>query len=288
MLNQKTKAQKAFNIFNIAALTLGCIIFVVPYIIVISSSFSDEIALISNGYSLIPKKFSLYAYKFLFSKNLPIVQSIGNTLFVVIISTILTTLTCTLYGYALQHPALKLRKFFNLFIVFTMLFSGGLIPTYLVVTRFFEDSLWSLIIPSMMAAYYVFLLRNYFLSLPVSLAEAAELDGAGHFTVLFRIYMPLSVPVIVTVAMYMVVLQWNNYVGPMLYIESVDKYPLQLILQKLLDNVENMVSAGNNEIIPTESLKMAAIVISTVPVLCVYPLVQRFFINGMMIGGVKE
>ena len=169
-----------------------------------------------------------------------------------------------------------------------MLFSGGLIPTYLVVTRFFEDSLWSLIIPSMMAAYYVFLLRNYFLSLPVSLAEAAELDGAGHFTVLFRIYMPLSVPVIVTVAMYMVVLQWNNYVGPMLYIESVDKYPLQLTLQKLLDNVENMVSAGNNEIIPTESLKMAAIVISTVPVLCVYPLVQRFFINGMMIGGVKE
>ena len=288
MLNQKTKAQKAFNIFNIAALTLGCIIFVVPYIIVISSSFSDEIALISNGYSLIPKKFSLYAYKFLFSKNLPIVQSIGNTLFVVIISTILTTLTCTLYGYALQHPALKLRKFFNLFIVFTMLFSGGLIPTYLVVTRFFEDSLWSLIIPSMMAAYYVFLLRNYFLSLPVSLAEAAELDGAGHFTVLFRIYMPLSVPVIVTVAMYMVVLQWNNYVGPMLYIESVDKYPLQLPLQKLLDNVENMVSAGNNEIIPTESLKMAAIVISTVTVLCVYPLVQRFFINGMMIGGVKE
>jgi putative aldouronate transport system permease protein len=288
MLNQKTKAQKAFNIFNIAALTLGCIIFVVPYIIVISSSFSDEIALISNGYSLIPKKFSLYAYKFLFRKNLPIVQSIGNTLFVVIISTILTTLTCTLYGYALQHPALKLRKFFNLFIVFTMLFSGGLIPTYLVVTRFFEDSLWSLIIPSMMAAYYVFLLRNYFLSLPVSLAEAAELDGAGHFTVLFRIYMPLSVPVIVTVAMYMVVLQWNNYVGPMLYIESVDKYPLQLTLQKLLDNVENMVSAGNNEIIPTESLKMAAIVISTVPVLCVYPLVQRFFINGMMIGGVKE
>ena len=288
MLNQKTKAQKAFNIFNIAALTLGCIIFVVPYIIVISSSFSDEIALISNGYSLIPKEFSLYAYKFLFSKNLPIVQSIGNTLFVVIISTILTTLTCTLYGYALQHPALKLRKFFNLFIVFTMLFSGGLIPTYLVVTRFFEDSLWSLIIPSMMAAYYVFLLRNFFLSLPVSLAEAAELDGAGHFTVLFRIYMPLSVPVIVTVAMYMVVLQWNNYVGPMLYIESVDKYPLQLTLQKLLDNVENMVSAGNNEIIPTESLKMAAIVISTVPVLCVYPLVQRFFINGMMIGGVKE
>lgn len=288
MLNQKTKAQKAFNVFNIAALTLGCIIFVVPYIIVISSSFSDEIALISNGYSLFPKKFSLYAYKFLFSKNLPIVQSIGNTLFIVVVSTILTTLTCTLYGYALQHPALKLRKFFNLFIVFTMLFSGGLIPTYLVVTRFFEDSLWSLIIPAMMAAYYVFLLRNYFLSLPVSLAEAAELDGAGHFTVLFRIYVPLSVPVIVTVAMYMVVLQWNNYVGPMLYIESVEKYPLQLTLQKLLDNVENMVSAGNNEIIPTESLKMAAIVISTVPVLCVYPFVQKFFINGMMIGGVKE
>ena len=288
MLNQKTKAQKAFNVFNIAALTLGCIIFVVPYIIVISSSFSDEIALISNGYSLFPKKFSLYAYKFLFSKNLPIVQSIGNTLFIVVVNTILTTLTCTLYGYALQHPALKLRKFFNLFIVFTMLFSGGLIPTYLVVTRFFEDSLWSLIIPAMMAAYYVFLLRNYFLSLPVSLAEAAELDGAGHFTVLFRIYVPLSVPVIVTVAMYMVVLQWNNYVGPMLYIESVEKYPLQLTLQKLLDNVENMVSAGNNEIIPTESLKMAAIVISTVPVLCVYPFVQKFFINGMMIGGVKE
>ena len=169
-----------------------------------------------------------------------------------------------------------------------MLFSGGLVPSYLVVTYFFDDSLWSLIIPGMMAAYYTFLLRNYFLTIPVSLAEAADMDGATDFQVLFMIYIPLSIPVIVTVAMFVVVSQWNSYIGPMLYIDSMEKFPLQLTLQKLLDNVENMVSVGNTDIIPTESLKMAAIVTSTVPILCIYPLMQRFFINGMILGGVKE
>lgn len=287
VVQKRTTGQKVFNVFNIFLLSLGCVIFVIPYLIVISSSFTDEITLIANGYNLFPKKFSLYAYEFLFGKNLPLVQSFLNTIFVVVVSTFLTTLTCTLYAYALQHPAVKAKKFFNIFIVFTMLFNGGLIPTYLVVTYFFEDSLWSLIIPGMMTCYYTLLIRNYFLGLPRSFAEAAELDGASDLKILFRIYIPLSVPVLVTIAMFCVVFQWNNYTGPMLFIESQDKYTIQLMLQKLLDNVGNMVSSSTS-LIPTESLKMAAIVVSTVPIICVYPFIQNFFINGMIIGGVKE
>ena len=287
MIQKRTKGQKIFNVFNIFFLTLGCAIFIIPYWIVIASSFTDEITLISNGYNLFPKKFSIYAYEFLFEKDLPLVQSFVNTIYVVVSSTFLTTLTCTLYAYALQHRALKGRKFFNIYMVFTMLFSGGLIPTYLVVTSFFEDSLWSLVIPGMMACYYTLLIRNYFVSLPSSFAEAAELDGATDFTILFKIYIPLSVPVLVTIAMFCVVFQWNNYTGPMLYIESKEKYTIQLMLQKLLDNVGNMIPSSSS-IIPTESLKMAAIVVTTVPIICVYPFIQKFFINGMIIGGVKE
>ena len=139
----------------------------------------------------------------------------------------------------------------------------------------------------MMTCYYTLLIRNYFLGLPRSFAEAAELDGASDLKILFRIYIPLSVPVLVTIAMFCVVFQWNNYTGPMLFIESQDKYTIQLMLQKLLDNVGNMVSSSTS-LIPTESLKMAAIVVSTVPIICVYPFIQNFFINGMIIGGVKE
>lgn len=285
---KRSNGQKVFNVFNILFLLLGCCIFLAPYIIVLSASITDEITLIANGYSLLPKNITFYAYEFMFSKNLPILNSMLNTLKIVLGSLVLCTLTCTLYAYALQHPALKGRKFFNLYIVFTMLFSGGLVPSYLVVTYFFDDSLWSLVIPGMMAAYYTFLLRNYFVTIPISLAEAAEIDGARDFSVLFMVYIPLSVPVIVTVAMFVVVSQWNSYIGPMLYIDSIENFPLQLTLQKLLDNVENMVSVGNTDIIPTESLKMAAIVVSTVPIICIYPLMQRFFINGMILGGVKE
>ena len=288
MVSTRSRGQKVFNVCNIIALILLSAIFILPYIIVISSSLTDEMTLIVNGYSVLPKNVTLYAYQFMFSKNLPILGSLWNSVKLVLISTVLCTTTCMLYAYALQHRSLKFRKFFNLYVVITMLFGGGLVPYYLVVSYFFEDSIWALIIPGLMAAWYTFLIRNYFVTIPVSLCEAAEIDGARHFRILFSVYVPLSTPVIATIALFVAVSQWNSYSGPMLFIDSSEKYPIQLTLQKLLDNVENMVSVGNTDMVPTESVKMAAIVVATLPIICVYPFLQRFFINGMILGGVKE
>lgn len=288
MVEYKTPSRTVFVILNTIALVLLCAIFVLPYLIVLSTSVSDEKLIMAQGYAIFPRGFTFYAYKFMFSKNLPILNSLGNSVLMVLASVVLTTLTCTLYAYALQHRKLKGRKFFNLYLVFTMLFSGGLIPTYLVVMFFFEDSLWSCIIPGMMAAYYTFLLRNYFVTVPQSISEAAELDGAGDFRVLFSIYLPLSSPVIATVALFVAVSQWNSYVGPMLYIDSVSQYPIQLTLQKLLNDIDSMINIGSTAIVPTESLKMAAVVVATLPIILVYPFLQKYFINGMIIGGVKE
>jgi len=288
MIKTKSKSKKVFDTVNITLLILASVIFIYPYILVIMSSFTDELSLVAQGYSITPAKLSFYAYNYMFSRNLPILRSLWNSFILVIVSTVITTSTCLLYAYALQHRKLKFKKFFNIYVVITMLFSGGLVPYFLTVSYFFEDSLWALIIPSAMAAYYTFLIRNYFYTIPVSLAEAAEIDGARNFTILFMIYIPLSTPVIATIALFCAVSQWNSYVGPMLFIDSVDKYPIQLTLQKLLDNVENMISAGATGIVPTESVKMAAIVVATVPIIILYPFMQKFFINGMVLGGVKE
>jgi putative aldouronate transport system permease protein len=283
-----TKGRKVFITFNTIAIIILSIIFVYPYLLIFMSSFTKEITLLKNGYSILPDKYSFNAYVFIFSNNFPVLRSLLNSVVITVISVFTTTTTCLLYSYALQHKKLKGKKFFNVYVVITMLFGGGLVPYYLVVSSMFYDSIFSLIIPSAMAAWYTFLIRSYFLTIPISISEAAEIDGAGHFKILFSIYVPLSMPVIATIALFVAVAQWNNYVGPMLFIDSIEKYPIQLTLQKILDNVENMVPSGGNLVIPTESVKMASVVVATLPIIIVYPFLQKYFISGMILGGVKE
>ena len=194
-----------------------------------------------------------------------------------------------MYAYALRHPKLKGKKFFNLYLVVTLLFSGGLVPNYLIVTTFFRDSLWSLIIPAMIAAWYTFLIRNYLLTISTSLAEAAEIDGAGQFTILLRIFVPLSKPIIATICLFVAVSQWNSYTGPLLYLESESNYTLQLVVNKMNELMANI--AANNttgRMIPSQSGEMAAVVVSTLPIICLYPFLQKYFITGITMGGVKE
>lgn len=283
-----SRSRKVFIIFNTCAIILLSVIFLYPYLLVFMSSFTAETFLLKDGYGILPGKFSLEAYKFIFSNNFPVLKSLLNSAIITFISIAVTTTTCLFYAYALSHRKLKGKTFFNVFVVITMLFGGGLVPYYLVVSELFYDSFAALIIPSAMAAWYTFLIRNYFITIPTSLAEAAEIDGAGHFRVAVIIYIPLSAPVLATVALFVAVAQWNNYVGPMLFIDTVDKYPIQLTLQKILENVENMVPSGGNLLVPTESVKMASVVVATLPIIIAYPFLQRFFINGMILGGVKE
>ena len=283
-----TKSRIAFNIFNYTALVVLSLIFIVPYIYIISASFSDEIAFVKNGFTFLPVKWSLEAYHFLLNTDDQMLRSIGNSLILTIGGTLVTTFVSMLYAYPLSKKYLRGRKFFSLYMIFTMLFSGGLIPYYLTVSEFFDDSLLAIIIPGAMAGYYAILIRNYFMSLPSSLEEAAKIDGATDFQVLVKIYVPLSLPVIVTVALFAAVSNWNNFVGPMLFITSREKYPLQYLIQMLLDDVSGIYAAASDAIIPQQTLKYAAVILGSMPMILLYPFLQKFYINGMVMGGVKE
>lgn len=283
-----TKSRIAFNIFNYTALTLLALVFVVPYIYIISASFSDEIAFVKNGFTFLPVKWSLEAYKFLLTTDEQMLRSIGNSLILTIGGTLVTTAVSMLYAYPLSKKYLRGRKFFSIYMIFTMLFSGGLIPYYLTVSELFDDSLLAIIIPGAMAPYYAILIRNYFFSIPSGLEEAAKIDGATDFQILRKIYVPLSLPVIVTVALFAAVSNWNNFVGPMLFITSREKYPLQYLIQLLLDDVTAIYNPAGDAIIPQQTLKYAAVILGSMPMILLYPFLQKFYINGMVMGGVKE
>ncbi len=282
------KGRVVFNVFNYTTLVLLSLVFVVPYLYVVSASFSDEIAFIKNGFTLLPTEWSLDAYEFLLFTDSQMLTSIGNSLILALGGTFVTTFVSMLYAYPLSRKYLRGRKYFSLFMIFTMLFSGGLIPYFLVVSQMFDDSLLAIIVPGAMAPYYALLMRNYFMSIPDSLEEACKVDGASDLTVLLRIYLPSSLPVLATVALFAMVSNWNNYVGPMLFITSKSKYPLQYLLQQILADVSGIYATGGDTIIPAQTLKYAGVILGSLPMILLYPALQRFYINGMVVGSVKE
>lgn len=283
-----SKSRIAFNIFNYTALVLLSIVFVVPYIYILSASLSDEIAFIRAGFTLLPKKWSFDAYIFLITTNSQMLLSILNSLILAVGGTCVTTVVSMMYAYPLSRKYLRGNKFFSLFMIFTMLFSGGLIPYFLVVSSLFDDSLLAIIVPGAMAPYYAILMRNFFIGVPNSLEEACKIDGGNDFLILFRIFFPLSMPVIATVAMFAAVSNWNNYVGPMLFITSKYKFPIQYLIQQILTDVQGIYASGGDAIVPQQTLKYAAVVLGSLPVILLYPFLQKYYINGMVLGSVKE
>lgn len=283
------KGRIVFNIVNYTLLILLSLLFIVPYLYVLSASLSDEITFVVHGFTLMPVKWSMGAYKYLLTSNSLMLRAIFNSLILSFGGTAVCTIVSMLYAYPLSRKYLKGRKFFSIFMIFTMLFSGGLIPYFIVVSSMFKDSLLAIIVPGAMAAYYAILIRNFFGAIPDSLEEACKIDGGNDFLILFRIYMPLSLPVLATVALFAMVSNWNNYVGPMLFINSPEKYPLQYLLQQLLTNANNLYPPSTDgSIIPTETLKYAAVVFGSLPMIILYPFLQRFYISGMVLGSVKE
>ncbi len=281
-------SRKVFNVCNYVMLTLLALVFFIPYIYIISASLSDEITFIKSGFTLFPKQLSLEAYKFLLTYDNQMLLSIVNSLILAVGGTVVVTVVSMLYAYPLSKKYLKGNKFFAIYMIFTMLFSGGLIPYYLVVSNFFDDSLLAIIIPGAMAPYYAILMKNFFLSIPDSLEEACKIDGGNDFLILFRIYFPLSLPVLATVALFAAVSNWNNYVGPMLFITSKEKFPIQNVIQQLLSDVSGIYAGAGSEIIPAQTLKYAAVILGSLPVVLLYPFLQKYYISGMVMGGVKE
>jgi putative aldouronate transport system permease protein len=291
---RQTRGERTFNVLNVVLLLGLVVVTAYPLLYVVFASLSDPSQLVANRGALMrPLGFTLDAYR-LVLQNPMIAIGYRNTLFYVIAGTALNiSLTC-LGAYALSRQNVMLKKPITILIVFTLFFNGGLIPTYLLVgqTLQMQDTVWALIVPTAINTFNLIILKTAFESVPVSLEEAARIDGANDFTILFRVVLPLSLPALAVVVLFYAVGHWNAYFNALIYIRSRDLYPLQLVLREILitSNMESMttsVSSGDAFQIG-QTIKYATIVVATLPILMIYPFLQKYFVKGALIGAIKE
>lgn len=291
MVNE-TKGEKAFNVFNYIFLTLLIIVMVYPCLHVLFASFSDSNRLMEHGgFLFAPVGFTLDAYKEVF-KNRLIGTGYLNTLFNLVCAVVLNITLTTLGAYALSRKDLMLRRPLMLMITFTMFFSGGLIPNYMLVKALnMTNTRWALIIPTAISAYNLIIMRTSFENIPESLIESAKLDGAGEFTILTRIAVPVSMAVVAVMILFYAVDQWNSWFPAFIYLKERELWPLQLVLREIVisNNLDDMLTGVDSaeRVAIGESIKYATIVVATAPILCVYPFLQKYFVKGVMIGAVK-
>lgn len=277
----------------IIAFALICLI---PFLLVISASFTEEHTLLLEGYKLIPSKLSLDAYRMV-AESANLVQAYGVTIFVTVVGTALSMLFTCAMAYALSVKTFRSRNFFALFIYFTMLFSGGMVPSYLLIKKVLHlhNQIWVLILPSLCSAWNIMLMRNFFNGLPASLAESAKIDGANDITILFRIILPISLPGIATISLFYALGYWNEWQKCLLYMDHNHQhlYTLQYLIQRMLRDIAFMqdhvgLIPGLEAIdMPTYSNRMATLVVATGPIILVYPFIQKYFVKGLTVGSVK-
>ena len=273
------------------------VIFLVPFLVVLSASFTDERALLENGYRLIPSKFSTLAYEYVFKNPGIIIDSYIVTMFSTIVGTFASVFLMIMASYTISRNNFRFRKGFSFYIFFTMLFSGGLVPSYILTTQYLhlQDTLWVLILSGLINPFYIIMIRTFFKQIPESIFEAAMLDGASEATIFSRIVIPISKPVIATVAFMVSLGRWNDWYTPLLYISKEKLMPLQFLLYKMMANIQFLLMAmknapqGNFDItlIPGENLRMAMLIIATGPMLFVFPFFQKYFTKGLAIGAIK-
>ncbi|OKP99563.1 carbohydrate ABC transporter permease [Paenibacillus sp. P46E] len=284
-------SNRIFDIVNITLVTLFVLFCLAPFLHIIAVSLSSNRAITSGEVTLFPIEVNWDAYIQVFSND-----SMIHSLIFTIILTVATTVLCMLFTIAAAYPLtkknLKGRKFFMYLIVVTMFFSGGIIPEYLLIRDLkMIDSVWALILPGLVSPFNLIILISFFNNIPPSLEESAEIDGSSHFHTLMRIVLPLSMPVMATLALFYAVGRWNGFQDSLMYINSPELYPLQLKLFQMVQN--NMVSeltqleGSNRTALTPESLKAATVIFATVPILVVYPWLQKYFVSGVMLGAVK-
>jgi len=278
-------------------LTCLAALIIIPFLILVAVSFSEEKDILSNGYKLIPENFTLTAYRYVLKNPRQILQAYKITAFFSAATTVLSLLFMSLLAYPLSRSDLPGRNIINFLIFFTMLFNGGLVPTYLLNTKYLhiDDSMWIYILPSLVNVWNVFMLRTFFKGLPDSIVEAAMIDGASQTRTLFGIVIPLSKPVIATVALLTFLAKWNSWFESMLYIKNQDLVSLQYFLQRIMRNIQLMKESSESGLqmnqsaidIPGETARMAMAVLVAGPALFIFPFFQKYFVKGLTVGGVK-
>ena len=281
---------KAIIYIVLSILAIYCVI---PFVTVISSSLSTESSILRDGYSIIPREFSLEAYKLIF-KDDTIYRAYGVTMFVTVVGTALAMLVTCALAYPLSIRTLKFKNGINFYVYFTMLFHGGLVANYLLISKYLgmKDSIWVLIIPALISPWNMFLMRNFFKSVDESLAESAKIDGANDLYIFYKIVLPISMPALATVGLFYAMAFWNKWFEAMLYISDENKFPLQYLVMRIMNNADfaNQLSAKislPSYVVPTLSTRLATTVVTIGPIIFLYPFLQKYFVKGLMVGAVK-
>lgn len=292
---RRSRSEKVFGVFNVCLMILLLVFFLYPLLNMLSISMSDEYAVLRAEVTFFPIGFNAQAYRLIFQSS-ELWRSVFNSFFVAIVGCVSSLLILSIAAYPLAFGDFYGKKLYNILILFTMWFSGGIIPTFLTIIQLgLHDSLWSLIVNGMLTAYNVVIVRSYFDSIPVSIVESARIDGANDYRILFRLVMPLSKPVLATVALWVIVGHWNDYLNPLVFLSSRENYTLQLTLKEMVLNAEsstynismsNAATTGGAAALG-QQVRNAVLVVAMIPMVALYPFVQRFFIGGVMLGSVK-
>lgn len=289
MVEDRSIGARLFEVFNYTALTIIALITFLPFVHVIAGSFTTTAELASKRFVLIPTIYSLDAYRFVFSTD-TIIRALGISIGITLVGTAFSMLITSLMAYGLSRRDLDGRRILMFFVVFTMLFSGGIIPTFLVVRHMGLINSWAaLIIPVTINAFNLIILKNFFQNIPEGLEESAKIDGSNDIGILFRIVLPLSLPAIATISLFYAVTYWNTYMTSILYINDAKKWPIQIWLRQIVVLASGLSSDSSldEHPPPEQTVKMAVIVVATLPILMVYPFLQKHFSKGALLGSIK-
>lgn len=296
-----TKENKAWNRGAHLMLMVFCIICIVPFLILFSSSVSNVNSIIREGYSLLPRDLDFSAYQYLWSQSSTFIHAFGVSVFITIVGTTFSLTITSLMAYPLSRKYLPGRKFFTFFVIFSLLFNGGLVPTYIVYSQFIhiKDTIFALIVPGLlMNGFFVLLMRTFFMtSIPEEIVEAARLDGAGEFRIFRSVIIPLSLPVLATVGLFQAVAYWNDWFNALIYVSDPKLLGLQPVLNQMLNNINflsvlaksgmSTTTTGMAVNIPSTTVRMAVAFIGVLPILIAYPFFQKLFVKGITFGGIK-
>lgn len=283
---------RAFDCVNYALLFIISFLMLYPFVYTFSMSISSPIYAVQNAIILLPKGFSTESYKLVFADE-EVWQSYYNTLWYTGVGTLVNVVLTTISAYPLSKKRFFLRNKLMVFVAITMFFSGGLIPSFILISQLgLYNTRWAVILPSAISAWNLILARTFFESIPDSLEEAAILDGASQFKILLRVYIPLSMPIIAVLILFYAVGHWNSYFSALLYLPNKDLQPIQLYLRKVLtmannEIIGNQMAIGYERSLATMQLKYTVVIVTILPIICVYPFLQRYFVKGIMIGAIK-
>ena len=287
-------SSKTFYVLCYTVVALMALVCLIPFVLLISASFTAESYIRFHGYNLWPQEFSLEAYGVIFKNPQTIINAYGVSILITAVGTFLGLMTTTAAAYVLSRRDFKYRNAFSFFFYFTTLFNGGMVSTYIFYIQYLhlKDSLWALILPGMFNVFYLLIMRSFCTAIPSALIESAKIDGAGEYRIFFQIVLPLLKSGMATIGLFLALGYWNDWYNAMLYINSSEKYPLQYMLYNMLQQQQALARIASQlgivvADLPSNSLKMAMAVVATGPIILVYPFVQKYFVKGVTVGSVK-